>query len=73
MSLTGQEIGKSPPSISLARMAAQLAHSRAWPHRPVEAWLPRVSRDLAFVDPVFYCGTCEYYRIIDRISAGEAP
>jgi hypothetical protein len=62
--------------IGLARMAMQLAEERG-PGRLSGYWsslgLPPADREPAFSRPKDYPISCEYYRIIDRLSRGEAP
>ena len=66
--------------IGLAKMAWRLAWSRRQPHRPLYTGVVDIER--ATIDkydreglslPGSFPATREYYRIIDRISAGESP
>lgn len=65
--------------IGLGLMAMRLAHARAYPQYPSGSTnqfgalgVPRV---MARCDcnELNTPGSCEYYRIIDRLSRGEAP
>ena len=62
----------SIPSVALARMAWQLAQTRAFPHFPPDMIRP-FSRATARALPFAYAATAEYFAIIDRITAGEKP
>lgn len=66
----------APPSITLAIMAAKLAGVRVcgnpdYVFRP-GGWCAVPPRETLAL-PLMMQGSREYYRIIDRISAGEAP
>lgn len=69
--LTGQEmIASAPPSIALAMMAMNLAHRRKCGCFLGEFFLyPRRKK----VTRARWSCSGEYYRIIDRLAAGEAP
>lgn len=62
----------APPSIALAMMAWKLAKWRKYGVKGVDF----LFEDAPILRAIGSCGTGaygEYYRIIDRISAGEAP
>lgn len=65
----------SIPSVALAVMAQTLAQDRVYgmPDRTNwEGWTP-VERDRLSPEGTAFPAAREYYRIIDRISAGEVP
>lgn len=68
----------APPSIALAMMAMCLAEQRTiaagnyWPKGYWTFWKIR-PRDRDQVSPTIHPLSTEYYKIIDRLSAGETP
>lgn len=67
----------SIPSVALARMVWTLADCRAFPNMepslPVSQLKDRSISDERYEHGYVYPASSLYYRIIDAISAGEAP